>query len=791
MSLKLKYALLFCIIYNSTTNINAQNNNVKGYVIDEQGEKIIGAHVTILEFQKTEITDKNGSFSFIKNKQKKGTLTVSYLGYKEYVRELNLKDSITLDIRLVEEFRTLTEIIVQGKSKAEKQREQAYAVNIINTEIYKNSSLDVNQILNQIPGLNIRNNGGLGSSFDLSLNGFSGNQVRFFIDGIPMNHYGESLSLNNFPANIIESIEVYKGVVPIHLSSDALGGAINITTKKNKKNYLDASYSLGSFNTHIASINGQYHNKKNGFTMNFKSFYNYSDNDYKMDVLIPLPDGRIPSETTSVKRFHDAYKSKMAQLELGVKNRKYADELLFGFMFSDNYKELQHTPIADKVIFPFGEVYEKNKSYISTLKYTKKQLVKNLDISSFLAFINSKKRYVDNSDYKYDWYGNVTNTTPSTTGEYYKKTDITLNQENFISNINVQYKLFKNNLLAFNISSNHYSVIGTDPLYERNLIQFGDPSTTKKYIAALSYSFNNFNKKLKNTVFTKKYNYKINGIETDPYGIDIKEVKRKEDYSGVGMASTYHFTKNSQIKLSFEKAIRFPENSEILGNGIEILTNINLQTERSSNLNIGYRAKKYFDNDNQIHFETNLFYRSAKNYIYVRPELVYKIYDNLENVQTKGIESEIKYSFSNKYSIGLNATYLDTRDKSKYLPATSIPNIYYNSRLPNEPYLFGNLTLGINFKDLLQKKDTFSITSLQQYVYEYNLYFDLIGNEDIRKVPSQFSQNLDFTYTDKTEKYNVSFAINNLFDAKLTDNFNLQKPGINFNFKLRYYISKQ
>ncbi|MEP1488820.1 MAG: TonB-dependent receptor plug domain-containing protein [Algibacter sp.] len=788
--LNIKSKLLLCCFISSIAVMTSQNNRIKGCVTDKQGKEVVGAHVTIIGFQETNITDYNGCFSFLKPKQKNYTLKVSYLGYENYIQELNSEEIKTLDIQLVEEATALTGVVIQGKSKAEKQREQAYAINVIKTDIYKNSNIDVNQVLNQVPGIIVRKEGGLGSSFDLSLNGLSGNQVRIFIDGIPMNYFGSSLSLNNFPTNVIESIEVYKGVVPIHLPADALGGAINIITNKNKKNYLDLTYSLGSFNTHIASINGQHYNKENGFTMNLKSFYNYSDNDYKIDVFIPLSDGRIPSEKTTVKRFHDAYTSKMVQLELGVTQKKYADELLFGFLFSDNYKELQNKPLPDKVIFPFGEVHERNESYISTLKYKKKQLIKNVDISSFIAFINAQKKYIDNSDFKYDWFGNTTNIVPSTTGEYYRKTDLTLNQKNIISNINLQYHLYQNQLLTFNLSSNYYRIKGNDPLSEQNLIQFGNPSTTNKYVAGLSYSFNNFNKKLSNTFFVKGYDYKINGIETDPTGVNTKTVERKEDYLGLGMASTFRFTKHAQIKLSFEKAIRFPENLEILGNGIEILTHINLKPETSYNLNIGYRIKKYFQNDNQLHFETNLFYRNAENYIYVRPELVFKTYDNLENVLTKGIESEIQYTFLKKYVIGINATYLDIREKSEFLPATFIPNTYYNSRIPNIPYLFGNVNFRLNFNNLLQKNDTFSITSQQQYVHEYSLYFDEIAEEDLRRIPTQFSQNIEFTYTDKKEKYNLSFAVNNLFDSNLTDNFNLQKPGINFNFKLRYHISK-
>lgn len=67
----------------------------------------------------------------------------------------------------------------------------------------------------------------------------SGNSVRYFIDGVPLETKGSGVSLANLPVNLIDHIEMYKGVVPAYLGADALGGAINIVTKKEKKNYLD------------------------------------------------------------------------------------------------------------------------------------------------------------------------------------------------------------------------------------------------------------------------------------------------------------------------------------------------------------------------------------------------------------------------------------------------------------------------------------------------------------------------------------------------------------------------
>ena len=49
--------------------------------------------------------------------------------------------------------------------------------------------------------------------------------------------------------NLIEHIEIYKGVVPTWFSSDALGGAVNIVINRYRTNYLDVSYGFGSYHT--------------------------------------------------------------------------------------------------------------------------------------------------------------------------------------------------------------------------------------------------------------------------------------------------------------------------------------------------------------------------------------------------------------------------------------------------------------------------------------------------------------------------------------------------------------
>ena len=51
----------------------------------------------------------------------------------------------------------------------------------------------------------------------------SGKAVKFFIDGVPLEMLGKGVDLSTLPVNMADRVEIYKGVVPVHLSTDAMG----------------------------------------------------------------------------------------------------------------------------------------------------------------------------------------------------------------------------------------------------------------------------------------------------------------------------------------------------------------------------------------------------------------------------------------------------------------------------------------------------------------------------------------------------------------------------------------
>lgn len=291
-------------------SILAQKGAIYGKVKFDNNDPVIDAYLilTSKNYIRETSTDFNGSF-FFKN--------IPFGTYEIQIRSLNSqpkKISIQLNTKrkeidvVLDYFENqLDEVLVTTKSKKTKTETKGFSVNVIETKEASLRNIQTNELLNTTVGVKIRQNGGLGSEVNYSLNGLAGNAVRIFIDGIPISVYGSSFNLNSIPPSMIKNIEVYKGVVPGHLADDALGGAINIVLHKNAKSNLNGSISYGSFNTLQTSANGLYRFKKSGITFKTSLFHNYSDNNYKVSGRSVVVTGIGGAQTPIVsKRFNDA-----------------------------------------------------------------------------------------------------------------------------------------------------------------------------------------------------------------------------------------------------------------------------------------------------------------------------------------------------------------------------------------------------------------------------------------------------------------------------------------------------
>ncbi|UKK48900.1 TonB-dependent receptor plug domain-containing protein [Prevotella sp. E9-3] len=688
----------------------------------------------------------------------------------------------------------LHEVQVVAKSKARQLQQQAYALSVVDLAKVHTTNPTLSKVLNQVTSVRVREDGGMGSNYSFSMNGFSGNQVKFFLDGMPMDHFGSSFSLASISASLADRIEVYKGVLPVSLGTDALGGAVNIVSRVNA-NYLDASYSMGSFGTHRVSLDGAYTDCASGFTVRTNAFFNYSDNDYKVDApIVDLSTGLTIGQQR-VRRFNDRYHSMGLRFETGLVNKSWADYLLFGVIASENRKQIQTGATMDAV---YGDVKQHSYSLIPSLRYKKTDLfTPGMDLSLFATYNMVNDYNTDTAQVRYNWSGEQA--VSNSRGEGYL-TDATIHNREWQAMANLNYVIDRYQSLTLNhvfTTLRHRQDDAEHPEYPLNNVA----QKLTKNITGLGYQVrvgrwtaNVFGKYYQMHSSTHKLLDQF--LATERY----EQVSADKRQLGYGAATTYFLLPGLQAKLSFEQTYRMPEALELFGDGFLQKSNTDLRPESSKNLNAGL----LFDHRFGLHHvmaEANYIYRYTKDFIYKGISLTNNpttAYENIGKAITHGIETSVQYDYSKTAHAGFNLTWQDIKDRQKTDEATNsyvsngiTENLTYGQRMPNIPYFFVNGDLSWNFHNLLARGNTLTLAYDCHYVYKYYLSFPGLGRPDSKKyIPTQFSHNASITYLMAGGKYSIGMECNNLSNEALYDNYRLQKPGRSVAMKFRLYLSK-
>lgn len=720
----------------------------------------------------------------------KYTLVVSTIGYETVETPVTLIDGerIKKNVTIASKATELDEVVVVSNGVGRLKRSPFNAV-ALDTRALQNSTQNLSEALAQAPGMKIRESGGVGSDMQLIMDGFSGKHVKIFIDGVPQEGVGSSFGLNNIPVGYAERIEVYKGVVPVNFGTDAIGGVINIITKKNQKRwFLDASYSYGSFNTHKSYVNfGQ--TFRSGLTYEINAFQNYSDNDYSIDT--PVKDfatGSINKKRPEhVKRFHDTYHNEAIVGKIGIVDKAWADRLMFGVTYSRMYKDIQ-TGVRQEIVF--GGKYRKGYSLMPSLDYSKRDLfVKGLDVALTANYNKNMTNNVDTSSYEYNWRGE---TRPLRLPGEQSYQNTRSDNNNWNGTLTANYRLGKAHIFTFNHVINAFhrtnrSLLDADS--EANAI----PKETYKNISGLSYRLmptEHWNV----SVFGKYYNQSIAGPIAKSTALDeYVRTTNSVGAMGYGAAGTYFVLPSLQAKLSYEKAYRLPTNEEMFGDEDLETGEISLRPENSDNLNLNLSYNELFGR-HSLYLEGGLIYRGTKDYIQRNISSLSggkygATYVNHGRVLTKGYNISARYGFADWVSVGGSFTQMDVRDNVKTVAgASNQESLTYGARMPNLPYRFANSDVSLYWRNAGRKGNLLTVTYDNLYMHSFPLYSEAVGSESDFVVPTQFSHNLTLSYGLQNGRYNLSFECRNLANEKLYDNFSLQKAGRAFYGKVRIYF---
>lgn len=276
------------LILSLSAGVSAQGTLAGRVTGDPEGRPLSNAAV-ILDGTVGVTTGYDGRFLIERVPAGTHTVEARILGYIAKSELVDVRDgaTVTLDFNLDEDFIDAEAVVVTANRGASRIADVPARVTLIGTAAIKSRpAATVDEMLSTVPGISIsRSFGILSHKSSVTMRGLSGNEqarVLVMIDGVPVNKSdGGSVNWNLLDPAMVERIEVVKGPASSMYGSNALGGAINVITRRPAgalSGTITAGY--GTYNTLTGRISlGQKLNpgEEKGIYYLLNGFYRQSD----------------------------------------------------------------------------------------------------------------------------------------------------------------------------------------------------------------------------------------------------------------------------------------------------------------------------------------------------------------------------------------------------------------------------------------------------------------------------------------------------------------------------------
>ena len=299
------------VTVNANVPANPPNYIIKGVVMTDNGEPLAGASIVVEGTNINCGSNSKGEFSLNVQKDKVYKLRVSYLGYTPRLITVPASGHPPLKIKLQPSETALNELVVTG-SRYERQLKDVPVITrvISREEIETVNPVDFTTLLEYtLPGIQFYYNT-MSQVPEITYQGMDAKAVLFLLDGERIS--GESgdsnIDYSRFNVNDIERIEVVRGAASTLYDSRAIGGVINIITKKSVRPF------TASMHTRYAGKKGQSYSASAGVNLHrFSSLtsfgwrkrdsYLVKDEQGKQKEIIN-PDGSVTKSKTDPVAFN-------------------------------------------------------------------------------------------------------------------------------------------------------------------------------------------------------------------------------------------------------------------------------------------------------------------------------------------------------------------------------------------------------------------------------------------------------------------------------------------------------
>ena len=766
----------FLLLLLTTSSLWAQNiAELSGKITDKATQKpLIGADIYLKELKKGTNADTQGNYHLKGIPEGNYTIIGSYLGYQTFSRKIYLKGQERLDISLKEQAEEISGVTVSGKTIAHQKKEESMPVTVIDMSNMRGTVSNVQDILAKTVGVTLRTSGGVGSSSRISVRGLEGKRIGFFIDELPMTEQTDYLDINDIPVDMIDRIEIYKGVVPARFGGSSLGGAINIVIREYPDKYADLSYGYESFNTHKAQGVFKRNLKARGLVFGIGGGYTTSDNNYTFDS--PYREG------LRITRNHDKYRKYIIGGSFKAK-KWWFDEVEFEPVVVKTYKEIQG------IEYDIREAHSESLMAGLANKLTKDNfLTEGLNFDMFNGVVLTKMNFIDKATRRYEWDGSSYPTPSRYGGEvgYNFPSDSDDQKLSFINKTNLEYII--NERHSFNFNS-VFSIAKGTPKDELKTLSLGKQvnfdSRMHSWVSGVTYDLRSLDDIFLNSLTVRYYQYTMH-TQMAPLFVPGKyDVDLQKNNWGVNNALRYRFLPSLMGKLSAGYEVRIPSESELLGDGISVVPSADLLPERNASANLGLLFDLTGKHPTNAQIEMNFFYMYLQDMIRYTAGLIGAQYQNFGEMRTLGVEFEAKADVLPSLYAYVNTTYQDLRDTRNYEPASTVPNPTKYKRMPNIPYLMANAGMEFHRENLFggsgQNTRLFAdVAFVEEYFYDFEL-----TQLQKRRIPRSTTIDIGFEHSFLNNKLFISGKLRNVTNEKTLSEFNRPLPGINGGVKIR------
>ena len=223
-----------CLLFLGSASIKGQTNSISGKV-SSNGEVLPFVNVYLKKNKQGTSTNENGFFELKNIPNGTYTIVASSIGFKFKSKKITL----TGNQKIVKNFNlkvndALEEIVISGTLRPVTKSNSPVPVEVYSETFFrKNPTPSVFESLQNVNGVRPQLNCSVCNTGDIHINGLEGSYTFVLIDGMPIvSGLSTVYGLTGIPQALIERVEIVKGPASTLYGSEAVGGIINVITKK-------------------------------------------------------------------------------------------------------------------------------------------------------------------------------------------------------------------------------------------------------------------------------------------------------------------------------------------------------------------------------------------------------------------------------------------------------------------------------------------------------------------------------------------------------------------------------